>query len=176
MPTSTTPVATASPTSAAVGRRLYFGFNCAVMPSLATRTSNGTALAPCVAYVIDSALSSALLKPLTVPIFGFFAPARIDMPRPDRARNVRESAASFPALISSSTSVVVMITRSNGSPASTRFLSCVDGSNWMLILSPDDCSNLGMSSSTTALTPLVQSTLISAAEADVEKKVLCTNG
>src|ERR1043166_1241909 len=102
-------------------------------------------------------------------MFGFFAPARIDIPRPDCAMNVRESSARRPAEISSSMIGVVMMTRSNASPASTRFFSCVDGSYTMVTLSPDDCSNRGSSSSTTALTPFVQSTLISAALADVAR-------
>src|SRR5262249_49504133 len=100
---------------------------------------------------------------------GFFAPDRIERPRPDRATNRRDSNCSLPALISASMSAVVIIARSNGSPASIRFLICVDGSYEITPLLPVVRSNCGNSSSTTAFTPFVQKTLISAARADVAR-------
>ena len=75
---------------------------------------------------------------------------------------VSEALDEFPYAI---TGEVVIIATSNGSPASIRFLICVDGSYEMTTLLPVVRSNCGNSSSTTAFTPFVQNTLMSAAVA-----------
>jgi hypothetical protein len=89
----------------------------------------------------------------TVAMSGFFAPDRIERPRPDRAMNRRDSNDSFPRLIASSMSVVVMTATSNGSPASIlldlRRRLERDDTLWPVIF-----FELRESSSTTARTPL----------------------